>query len=133
MRERRESRASRNTYRQRDVALRAALGATRTQLVRQLLTESVLLALAGGGGALIVGGWAIAYLSRVIIIPSALPLWLDLRLDARVLAVTAAATFVAAILTGLYRRFTRRAPACTPYSSSVRNPCLAESHRALPL
>ena len=92
---------SRNAYRLRDVALRAALGATRTQLVRQLLTESVLLAFAGGGGALIVGGWAIAYLSQVIIIPSALPLWLDLRLDARVLAVTAAATFVAAILTGL--------------------------------
>lgn len=92
---------SRNAYRLRDVALRAALGATRTQLVRQLLTESVLLAIAGGGGALLVGGWAFAYLSRVIIIPSALPLWLDLRLDARVLAVTAAATFVAAVLTGV--------------------------------
>ncbi len=92
---------SRNAYRVRDVALRLALGATRVQLVRQLLTESTVLALAGGGGALIVGGWAIAYLSRVIIIPSALPLWLDLRLDARVVTVTAAATFIAAILTGL--------------------------------
>lgn len=93
---------SRNAYRVRDIALRAAMGATRAQLVRQLLTESTVLALAGGGGSLIVGGWAIAYLSRVIIIPSALPLYLDLRLDARVLAVTGAATFVAALLTGLF-------------------------------
>jgi predicted permease len=92
---------SRNTYRQRDVALREALGATRAQLVRQLLTESILLAVAGGGAALIVGGWVIAYLSRVIIIPSALPLWLDLRLDTRVLGFTALATCVAAVLTGL--------------------------------
>jgi predicted permease len=93
---------SRNAYRLRDVALRAALGATRAQLVRQLLTETTLLAVAGGAAALLVGGWAIAYLSRAIIIPSALPLFVDFRLDARVMGFTALATVVAAVLTGLF-------------------------------
>jgi predicted permease len=92
---------SRNALRVRDVALRAAMGATRAHLIRQSLTESALLAVAGGAAAVLVGGWAIAYLSRIIIIPSALPLYVDFRLDARVIGFTAAATFAAAVLTGL--------------------------------
>ena len=91
---------SRNAHRQRDVALRAAMGATRAQLIRQLLTESFLLALAGGAAALLVGAWAITYFSRTIIIPSALPLWVDFRFDARVVGFTALATFVTAIFIG---------------------------------
>ena len=92
---------SRNAFRVRDVALRAAMGATRAHLIRQSLTESAMLAVAGGAAAVLVGAWAIAYLSRVIFIPSALPLYVDFRLDARVIGFTAAATFAAAILTGL--------------------------------
>ena len=77
------------------------MGATRAHLIRQSLTESAMLAVAGGAAAVLVGAWAIAYLSRVIFIPSALPLYVDFRLDARVIGFTAAATFAAAILTGL--------------------------------
>ena len=91
---------SRNAFRLRDVALRAAMGATRAQLIRQLLTESLLLVLAGGAAALLVGAWAITYFSRTIIIPSALPLWVDFRFDARVVWFTALATFVTAIFIG---------------------------------
>ena len=92
---------ARSSARARDLALRTALGATRGRLVRQSLIESSLLALAGGLAGVIVAGWVLAYLSRVMIIPSALPLWVDLRLDARVFAFTAISTVLAAILFGL--------------------------------
>ena len=92
---------SKSTARARDLALRLCVGATRMRLVRQLLIESFLLAIAGGAVGLMIGGWVLAYLSRVVIIPSALPLWIDLRLDARALLFTALTTIVAAILFGL--------------------------------
>jgi predicted permease len=93
---------SRNASRMRDVALRAAMGATRAQLIRQLLAESVTLSIAGGAAGLIVGGWVIAYLSQILVIPSALPLWVDFRLDSRVMAFTGLATVLTAILVGLF-------------------------------
>src|SRR4029453_16584264 len=83
---------SKSSARARDLALRASVGATRARLLRQLLTESLLLASAGGAAGAIVAGWVLTYLSRVVIIPSALPLWVDLRLDARVLSFTALTT-----------------------------------------
>jgi putative ABC transport system permease protein len=92
---------SKSTARVRDLALRLCVGATRLRLVRQLLIESLLLAIAGGAAGVLIGGWVLAYLSRVVIIPSALPLWIDMRLDARALLFTALTTIVAAILFGL--------------------------------
>ncbi len=92
---------SKSSARVRDLALRISLGATRGHLVRQLLTESALLAIAGGAAGVIIAGWVLAYLSRVVIIPSALPLWIDLRLDGRVLAFTALTTILSALLFGL--------------------------------
>jgi len=92
---------ARSSARARDLALRTALGATRARLVRQSLIESALLAIAGGVAGVIVAGWVLAYLSRVVIIPSSLPLWVDLRLDGRVFAFTAFSTVLAAILFGL--------------------------------
>ena len=61
---------ARSSARARDLALRTALGATRARLVRQSLIESALLAIAGGVAGAIVAGWVLAYLSRVVIIPS---------------------------------------------------------------
>jgi predicted permease len=92
---------SKSAQRTRDLALRAAMGATRAHLVRQFLTESLLLAAASGALAVLVAGWVLAYLSRVIVIPSALPLWVDFRLDVRVLSFTALASLAAAVLFGL--------------------------------
>ena len=81
---------AKSSARARDLALRTAMGATRLRIVRQLLTESGVLAIAGGAAGSVIAGWVLVYLSRVVIIPSALPLWIDLRLDMRVLAFTAA-------------------------------------------
>jgi putative ABC transport system permease protein len=110
---------ARSSARARDLALRTALGATRARLVRQSLIESALLACAGGAAGAIVAGWVLAYLSRVVIIPSSLPLWVDLRLDGRVFAFTAFSTVLAAILFGL-------APALKTSASSSVNGMLKQ-------
>ncbi len=92
---------AKSTARARDLGLRAAMGATRLRVITALLAESVLLAVAGGAAGCLIAGWVLVYLSRVVIIPSALPLWIDLRLDLRVLMFTAATTMLAAIIFGL--------------------------------
>src|SRR5262249_28634982 len=90
---------ARHAGRARDAAIRTALGAGRSRLVLESLTESVLLAIGGGiaGTALAIG------LTRVIqaAAPPALPLLNTLSFDARVLAVLAASTLAAGVLVGV--------------------------------
>ena len=115
---------SKSSARARDLALRASMGATRLRLMRQSLTESLVLAAAGGAAGAIIAGWVLTYLSRVLIIPSALPLWVDLRLDARVLSFTALSTILSAILFGLM-------PALRISSSSGLNAILKQQAEPL--
>jgi len=86
---------ARATEREREVAVRSALGAGRRRLGRQFLTESLLLALAGGVLGLCIASWGVGALAAQA--PADLPRAADIQLDLRVLGFT----FAVSILTGL--------------------------------
>jgi predicted permease len=86
----------RATVRQREMAIRAALGAGRSRLVRQYLTESLLLAFLGGGAGLLLASWAAGFLSSISL-GTSLPVQFDFRPDGRVYLFA----FAAVLLTGL--------------------------------
>jgi predicted permease len=90
---------ARSTGRTREFAIRAALGAGRGRLIGQLLTESILLALAGGALGLLLAQWATRAL--LILLPTELPRAGEIRLDAHVLIFTAVISLLAGILFGL--------------------------------
>jgi putative ABC transport system permease protein len=89
---------ARAVSRRREIAMRLALGVSRARLTRQLLTESLLLALAGGGAGLLVARWGGATIRRLFLPPE---FGDAVATDGRTLAFTAIATLVAALLTGL--------------------------------
>jgi len=86
--------------RQREFSIRTALGATRGRLVRQLLVESFLCALAGGGLGLIFAAWLMNILTRAIVSESGI-MGITSKLDATVLGFALAATVLSGILFGL--------------------------------
>ncbi len=91
---------ARASARRREIGIRLAIGASRGRLVRQLLTESVALALAGGVGGVLLAWGGIRMLTTMDL-PLPIPVALDLRIDARVLVFTLAVTIVAAAAAGL--------------------------------
>ncbi len=90
---------ARSISRWREMALRAALGAERMRLVRQLLTESLLLSLIGGGVGVLLGDVALRYLKLAL--PANLHLLPAVRIDYAVLAATFAATMLVGVLTAI--------------------------------
>jgi putative ABC transport system permease protein len=90
---------ARGAARQRELAVRASLGASRGRLVRQMLAEVALLC-AGGG---LVGLVAAAWFTNLMVSswPEELPYWVDLGLDWRVLLFTTTVAVLAAVLSGL--------------------------------
>jgi putative ABC transport system permease protein len=90
---------ARGSSRRREIAVRLALGARRTRVVRQLLTESLLLAVCGGVIGLLVGTWSVDALSAML--PSNLPAIPGVQIDRHVLAFAAAVTLGTGILFGL--------------------------------
>jgi len=90
---------ARSTARQREIALRTALGASRRRVVRQLLTESVLLAVVGGGAGLLLAAWGTQ--SLLALAPEDLPRVKDVALDGRVLGFTLLVTLITGIVFGL--------------------------------
>jgi predicted permease len=90
---------SRATGRQKEVAIRTALGAGWRRLVRQLLTESVLLSLAGGAAGLLIAKWSL-YVVRTVN-PGNIPRLDAISIDSRVLAFTFAVSILTGIVFGL--------------------------------
>ncbi len=91
---------SRARARSREIAIRLAIGASRARLLRQLLTESLLLALAGGAAGLGLALLGIQFFSTIRL-PTALPLWLVAHLDLRVLAFCAGASVLSGVVFGI--------------------------------
>jgi predicted permease len=85
--------------RQKEMAIRAAMGAGRWRIARQLLTESVVLALIGGALGLLIAQWGIKLI--LYISPDAIPRSREISLDWRVFLFTIGLSFVTGILFGL--------------------------------
>jgi putative ABC transport system permease protein len=94
---------TRSLARQKEVAIRAALGASRWRVIRQLLTESILLSLAGGAAGLLIAYWGIDGL--VAALPdsqlNALPFLKTLRIDGSILAFSFGLSLLTGIVFGL--------------------------------
>lgn len=90
----------RATVRQREMAIRAALGAGQARLVRQYLTESLILALLGGSAGLLLATWAAGFLSSLSL-GTDLPLKLDFHPDTQVYLYSLGAVFLTGLVVGL--------------------------------
>ena len=91
---------ARSADRRKEIALRLALGARRWHLVRQLLTETVLLSLLGAGGGILLAYWTLDLLLSVNP-PLPIPVKLDIGIDGTVLVFTALVAVLAGIAFGL--------------------------------
>jgi predicted permease len=90
---------ARSTGRTREFAIRTAMGASRFRMIRQVLTESILLALAGGAFGLLIAAWGTS--ATVKLLSDALPRAEEIHLDGRVLFFSLASCLLAGILFGL--------------------------------
>ena len=90
---------ARATGRRRELAVRAALGATRGHLIRQLLAESLVLGMAGGILGLLLSSWLVVLLLKVV--PRGLPRTDAIRLDTTVMLVTLLASLATSVLFGI--------------------------------
>jgi macrolide transport system ATP-binding/permease protein len=104
---------ARVTERRRELAIRLAIGASRARIVRQLVTESVLLSLAGGLGGLLLAAW-INNLVTSIKLPTDIALVFDLRLDWRVLVFALAVSLATGIFFSLLPALQSSRPELVP-------------------
>jgi predicted permease len=92
----------RGSLRRRELAVRRALGATKSRLIRQLLTESFVLAIAGGVSGLFLAAWTTRILERAIpSVQSTFPIELNLSLDGRVVGFATILALATTLICGL--------------------------------
>jgi putative ABC transport system permease protein len=121
---------ARGVSRQRELAVRAALGAGRLRLIRWLVSETALIAVVGGAFGLLVARWGIRAL--VAWVPESPPYWATPALDLRVAAVAMAATAGVALLAGFVPASRlSRVTAVAALSSGARTAGGSASHRRL--
>ncbi len=94
---------SRAASRKREMAVRAALGASRFRIIRQLLIEGLLMSIAGSACGLVLASWSFAFLQRLI--PDGLVLSAKLTLDPKVLGFTLLVTLLTTVLFALAPAF----------------------------
>ena len=104
---------ARAAARKREMGVRIALGASRGRLVRQMVTESLLLSLVGGALGVLLGNWAMRV--TVASIPEPMPYWMHFDVDPLVLAVVLGISVFAGLAFGL-------APALETTSGDVLTP-----------
>src|SRR5205085_3887777 len=90
---------ARGEARQKEMAVRTALGATRGRIVKQLLSESMLLAIIGGGTGMLLARWGLSAI--IAFSPGNIPRLGEVSLDRRVLLLTVLASLVTGLLFGL--------------------------------
>lgn len=90
---------ARASVRRREIAIRTALGATRARMIRQLLTESILLAILGGLAGLGLTKFGVVFLLKLV--PADLPRVKEINIDIEVLLFTLALSMLAGVLFGL--------------------------------
>jgi putative ABC transport system permease protein len=91
---------ARAATREREVAIRMALGASRGRLIRQILAESMVLSIAGGTVGVLIAGWGTQLLVKLN--PKGIPLASAIKLDWRVLIFTLGVSIVSGLLFGLF-------------------------------
>ena len=89
----------RGAAREREMAIRLALGAGRLRLIRQLLTESLLLTVIGGSAGLLLAVWGVNLLKSIV--PGDTPRLAEVHLDSRVLLFALSASLVTTVICGL--------------------------------
>ena len=94
---------ARGSARQREMAIRAALGAGRARLIRQMLTESILLAIFGGAAGMLLGMWASRLTSSIHL--QSLPLHVNASFDWRVFVFADASALLTGLAVGLLPAF----------------------------
>jgi predicted permease len=126
---------ARGAARQREFAMRIAIGAGRARLIRQLLTEGLLLAVSGAAAGLLLAHWADALLLRMVSGAASGPpnIHLDLQSDARVLGFTLGVTLFTTILFALIPAWYSTRLDLTPVLKSAQSTTSSEgSHRRFP-